>query len=87
MWIWCRCSDCGDPGDTRYSGKLAAMGTGDIDRRYGSLLSRVLVKLCACLGYVGLVCVVLYSMQTVTDQLLHSWTASNASFLSPNQLL
>lgn len=58
MWIWCRCSDCRNPGDARYSGKLAAMGTGDTDRRYGSPLSRVLVKLCACLGYVGLVCVV-----------------------------
>ena len=28
-----------------------------------------------------------HSIQTVTDQLLRSWTASNASFLSPNQLL
>ena len=89
MWIWCRCSDCRNPGDARYSGKLAAMGTGDMDRRYGSPLSRILVKLCACLGFVecrACLCS-FHSMQTVTDQLLHSWTASNASFLSPNQLL
>lgn len=49
MRIRCRCSDCRDPGDARHSGKLAAMGTGDMAHLYHTLW----VKLCACLGYVG----------------------------------
>ena len=58
MWIWCSCLDCRDPGDARNSGKLEAMGMGDTDMRYGSPPSRILVNLCVCLGYVGLVYVV-----------------------------